>query len=277
MKFDLLDHGKLELLDVMGDDQAIVDAARMSYGAGTKSTRDHRGLIRYLMRHKHTSPFEMAELKFYAKMPVFVARQWIRHRTANVNEYSGRYSEMIEDFYIPDINHMGYQHATNPQASQGNLDFNTAEEVRAVIAGTAEDAFESYHWMLSDDISLARETSRIVLPLNTYTEVVWKLDLHNLLHFIRLRNHPKAQYEIRVYAEAMAEIVKAKFPLAYEAFEDYVINAMTFSSQELDLLSWALRSVASDWESDVTNSPLSRGERTEFLDKIKTLLNRAVA
>ncbi len=231
----VLDKGFVRLVDAMGSDASIVQAARVSYGAGTKSVSEDRGLIRYLMRHRHTSPFEMVEFKFHVKLPIFVARQWIRHRTANVNEYSGRYSEMKDEFYIPQIEEIRTQSSLNRQGrSDERVDFSVAESIAGKMEETQKELYAEYLWYLEQ--GTARELARINLPLSSYTEWYWKIDLHNLLHFLRLRLDWHAQFEIRLYAEKLAEIVKAVTPLAYEAFEDYQLNGVAFSRQELQIL-----------------------------------------
>jgi len=234
-EFKCLDKGFVRLVDYMGDDSSIVQAARVSYGKGTKTKRADRELIRYLMRHRHTSPFEMVEFKFHVKLPIFVARQWIRHRTANVNEYSGRYSEMKDDFYLPDIEQIRPQSTTNRQGRADNpIEEETAKQVLEIINNTDDLLYKQYKWMLS--IDLARELARINLPLSTYTEWYWKIDLHNLLHFLKLRLDNLAQYEIRVYAEKIMELIEPIVPVTVEAFKDYILNSINFSVQELEIL-----------------------------------------
>ena len=264
-EFPCLDKGFVRLIDVMGDDNAIVQAARVSYGSGTKKVHEDRGLIRYLMRHLHTTPFEMVEFKFHMKLPIFVARQWIRHRTANVNEYSGRYSEMKDEFYVPATEQIRAQSAIN---KQGRADESFAPEesdrVRSMMRTTQEHLYSEYQELL--DTSLAREIARINLPVSNYTEWYWKIDLHNLFHFLRLRIDSHAQYEIRVYGEAMAQIVKAAVPLAYEAFEDYILNSQKFSHQELGVIKSLLSSMPS--EDELVARGLSGREAREFIDKL---------
>jgi len=264
-EFPCLDKGFVRLIDVMGDDNAIVQAARVSYGSGTKKVHEDRGLIRYLIRHLHTTPFEMVEFKFHMKLPIFVARQWIRHRTANVNEYSGRYSEMKDEFYVPAPEQIRAQSAIN---KQGRADESFAPEesdrVRSMMRTTQENLYSEYQELL--DTSLAREIARINLPVSNYTEWYWKIDLHNLFHFLRLRIDSHAQYEIRVYGEAMAQIVKAAVPLAYEAFEDYILNSQKFSHQELGVIKSLLTSMPS--EDELVARGLSGREAREFIDKL---------
>lgn len=231
-EFPCLDKGFVRLIDVMGDDAAIVQAARVSYGSGTKKVHEDRGLIRYLLRHAHTTPFEMVEFKFHVKLPIFVARQWIRHRTANVNEYSGRYSEMKDEFYVPAPDQVRAQSTSNKQGrSEDAFAPEESERIRTMMSDTQDKLYAEYQELLGTD--LAREIARINLPVSNYTEWYWKIDLHNLFHFLRLRIDAHAQYEIRVYGEAMAEIVKAVVPAAWEAFEDYLLHARRFSRKEL--------------------------------------------
>ncbi len=231
-RIDCLDKGFVRLVDYLGDDGAIVQAARVSYGKGTTTKRRDRELIRYLMRHRHTSPFEMVEFKFHVKLPIFVARQWIRHRTANVNEYSGRYSEMKDEFYLPNIEQFRKQSEINRQGrGEEKLDEKVAEEIRQAMDETQRRLFDEYHSFLDKD--LARELARINLPLSVYTEWYWKIDLHNLFHFLKLRTDWRAQYEIRVYAEAILELIEPVVPLACEAYRDYVADSLSFSRNEL--------------------------------------------
>ncbi|MEY2719030.1 MAG: hypothetical protein RLZZ273_396 [Bacteroidota bacterium] len=267
-EFPCLDKGFVRLIDVMGDDNAIVQAARVSYGSGTKKVHEDRGLIRYLMRHLHTTPFEMVEFKFHVKLPIFVARQWIRHRTANVNEYSGRYSEMKDEFYVPDPEQVRAQSSTNKQGrSDESFAPEEAERIRTMMRTTQETLYGEYQELL--DTELAREIARINLPVSNYTEWYWKIDLHNLFHFLRLRIDAHAQYEIRVYGEAMASIVKAAVPLAYEAFEDYIVNSQKFSAQELHVIKSLLSSIPS--EEELVANGLSGREAREFIDKLSRL------
>ena len=225
-----LDRGFIRLVDSMGSDDAIVQAARVSYGKGTRKVSQDRGLIRYLMRHRHTTPFEMVEFKFHAKMPIFVARQWVRHRTANINEYSLRYSEARDEFYIPDEEHILFQSKLNKQGRSGEVPADLKKKVQDYFRDISDKSYTIYSEL--NDAGIARELARAVLPVNLYTEWYWKNDLHNILHFLSLRLDPHAQYEIRIYAEAMAEIVKKIAPFAYEAFQDYVVGGMRFSSIE---------------------------------------------
>ena len=248
------DHGLVALLDAMPRlvpaghtaDAAIVQAARVSYGAGTRRVNEDRGLIRYLMRHRHSTPFEMCEIKYHVKLPIFVARQWIRHRTANVNEYSARYSILDREFYIPAPEHLAAQSASNRQGRGEVLAGAEAAHVLDLLRQDATRTYDHYAEMLNEDAAgnpldparqgLARELARMNLTLNTYTQWYWKTDLHNLLHFLSLRADPHAQYEIRVYAEALAKCAKAVAPLAYEAFEEHKMHAVKFSRSECEAL-----------------------------------------
>jgi thymidylate synthase (FAD) len=241
--FNVLDHGFVRVVDYMGDDAAVVQAARVSYGRGTKKVSEDRGLIRYLMRHYHTTPFEMAEIKFHVKLPIFVARQWIRHRMASINEYSARYSILDKEFYIPEADKLAAQSTNNRQGRGDVLVGEEAHKVLDLLRGDAERTYENYAWMLneSDDGSvpdaerqgLARELARMNLTLNTYTQWYWKADLHNLMHFLRLRADRHAQYEIRVYAETMLKILELWVPLSYEAFLEYRLDAINLSRSGL--------------------------------------------
>lgn len=231
---EVLDQGFLYLVDYMGNDEAIEQAARVSYGAGTRQVQETRGLIRYLLRHQHTTPFEMIEVKFHAKMPIFVARQWIRHRTANVNEMSARYSVLPDEFYVPEDEVIQLQSTDNKQGRGEQADEETRRDVRRFLKMDAHQAYEHYTEMI--EAGAARELARANLPVSIYTEWYWKIDLHNLMHFLKLRLDSHAQYEIRVFGEAMAQIVGESFPLAWEAFEDYVLYSERFSRQELEVL-----------------------------------------
>lgn len=265
-----LDNGFVRLIDVMGDDAAIVQAARVSYGKGTKSVREDRGLIRYLMRHKHTSPFEMVEFKFHIKLPIFIARQWIRHRTANVNEYSGRYSEMKDEFYTPEKSEFRTQSVVNKQGrSEETLSDESISKITNILKESSESSYSGYLEMLN--LGLARELARINLPVSNYTEWYWKIDLNNLFHFLRLRIDDHAQYEIQVYGKAIAEIVKSAAPLAWEAFEDFILNSVNFSSQELKVLSEIIDPEKMPILEDLLNKGLSKREAREFLTKLSDI------
>ncbi len=242
----VLDHGFVRVIDYMGDDGAIVQAARVSYGRGTRRVSEDRGLINYLMRHRHTTPFEMCEIKYHVKLPIFVARQWIRHRTANVNEYSARYSILDNEFYIPAPENLAAQSAANRQGREKVIEGEAARRVLDLLRGDAERAYAGYAELLNEDATgaprdqswpgLARELARMNLSLNFYTQWYWKTDLHNLLHFLSLRADPHAQYEIRAYAETMLETVKRWVPLAHAAFLEYRLNAATISASGLAVL-----------------------------------------
>jgi thymidylate synthase (FAD) len=242
----VLDHGFVRVVDYMGDDAAVVQAARVSYGAGTRSVRDDRGLIRYLLRHRHSTPFEMCEIKLHVKLPIFVARQWIRHRTANVNEYSARYSILDREFYLPAPEHLAVQSSNNRQGRGEVLTAEAAAEVLRVLRADAERVYSTYEALINYDGAgapvdpgapqLARELARMDLTLNYYTQWYWKIDLHNLLHFLSLRLDAHAQYEIRVYADVMAELARAWVPLVWEAHEDYRLGAVTLSREEIELV-----------------------------------------
>ena len=228
----VLDHGFVRVIDYMGDDAAIVQAARVSYGKGTKKVNEDRGLIRYLMRHWHSTPFEMCEIKFHIKLPIFIARQWIRHRTANVNEYSARYSVMDKEFYIPAAENLAVQSQSNRQGRGDVLTGKEAERVLKLLKDDASQVYDHYEEMLNPEgTALARELARMNLTLNYYTQWYWKIDLHNLMHFLRLRADAHAQYEIREYADVMIDVLKRWTPLAHEAFLDYRQNAQNLSAQ----------------------------------------------
>jgi thymidylate synthase (FAD) len=258
----VLDHGFVRVVDYMGDDSAIVQAARVSYGQGTKHARDDAGLIRYLMRHWHSTPFEMCEIKLHVKLPVFVARQWIRHRTANVNEYSARYSILDREFYIPAPDALAAQSDVNNQGRGAVLEGAEAQRVLETLKAGASRCYDEYEEMLSQDgqQGLARELARMNLPMNIYTQWYWKVDLHNLMHFLRLRADAHAQYEIRVYAEAICELVKAWVPATWAAFEDYRLNAAQFSGPGMACLRRMLAGEAVTQET----SGMSKGEWREF-------------
>jgi len=243
----VLDHGFIRVVDYMGDDAAIVQAARVSYGSGTKSVRSDAGLIRYLMRHRHSTPFEMCEIKLHVKLPIFVARQWIRHRTANVNEYSARYSILDREFYLPDAAAIAAQSPTNRQGRGDALPPEAAAAVRARMDGHARAAFDLYDALLADDGdggAVARELGRAVLPLSTYTQWYWKIDLHNLLHFVALRADPHAQAEIRAYAEVLRDLVGRWVPVTAEAFRDYRLEGASLSRGQLEAIRRRLRGEA---------------------------------
>ena len=234
----VLDHGFVGLVDHMGSDNAIVQAARVSYGAGTKQVQDDRNLIRYLMRHEHTTPFEMCEVKFHIKLPIFVMRQLVRHRTASMNEYSARYSVLTDEFYIPEFEQIQKQSTTNKQGrEESEWGFDEKRSVQHAFQRSFHNAYKEYASLLGkEDSGLARELARSVLPVGGYTELYWKANLKNFLHMARLRMDPHAQWEIREFAGAMYDLVKPLFPEACSAFEDYAVNTVKFSAGEYDLL-----------------------------------------
>lgn len=267
----VLDHGFVRVIDYMGDDAAIVQAARVSYGRGTKRVQEDRGLIRYLLRHSHTTPFEMCEIKFHIKLPIFVARQWIRHRTANVNEYSGRYSVMDREFYVPAPEHLAAQSRSNRQGRGSVLEGAEAAEVLETLKRDAAQAYSSYERMLNetedgrlldeDRQGLARELARMNLPVNFYTQWYWKCDLHNLLHFLSLRADSHAQYEIRAYAEIIYQAVQRWVPLTAEAYEDYIAGGLRLSRQGAEVV----RRLLAEEEVSQETSNLSPREWKELM------------
>lgn len=260
----VLDKGFVKLVDVMGDDSSIVQSARVSYGKGTKSVSQDEGLIRYLMRHLHTTPFEMVEFKFHCRMPIFVARQWIRHRTANVNEVSARYSEMPDWFYEPEAELCTTQSAQNKQGGTG-IQVDGAAEVAQSFSAAQQACYADYESYLAKE--MRRELARVNLPVSLYTEWYWKIDLHNLFHFLALRLDAHAQYEIRVFAEAMGSLVKQAVPIAWKAFEDYRLESKRFSKLEMQLLTQMLAGEAPDVEGVIAN----KRERAEFIEKMELL------
>jgi thymidylate synthase (FAD) len=267
----LLDHGFIRIIDYMGDDAAIVQAARVSYGRGTRRVSEDEALIRYLMRHRHSTPFEMCEIKYHVKLPIFVARQWIRHRMANVNEYSARYSVLDREFYIPAPEQLAAQSSANRQGRGDVLQGQEAADVLAILRDDAARNHDHYVWMLNEAADgapvdearqgLARELARMNLTLNTYTQWYWKTDLHNLLNFCALRADAHAQYEIRVYAEAILDSVRAWVPATHAAFCDYRLGAVTFSAPMLAVLRRLLAGEAVDQ----SGSGLSRREWGEMM------------
>ncbi|MFI4987942.1 MAG: FAD-dependent thymidylate synthase [Alphaproteobacteria bacterium] len=250
----VLDHGFVRVIDYMGDDGAVVQAARVSYGKGTRKISEDRGLINYLMRHRHTTPFEMCEIKYHVKLPIFVARQWIRHRTANVNEYSARYSILDKEFYVPAPEQLATQSESNRQGRGDVLAGEEAQRVLGLLRDDAERCYAHYVEMLNEDESgnavdpgrrgLARELARMNLTLNVYTQWYWKTDLHNLLHFLSLRADPHAQYEIRAYAEAMLDTVKRWVPLVHEAFAQHRMGGAALSAAGLSVVKRLVRGEA---------------------------------
>ena len=237
----VLDHGFIRVVDYMGDDSSIVQSARVSYGKGTKKVSTDAGLIKYLMRHWHSTPFEMCEIKYHVKLPIFIARQWIRHRTANVNEYSARYSILDKEFYLPQPNHLAAQSTSNRQGRGQVLEGDNAKKVLALLKGDAEQTYRNYETMLNEkydgsivdenSVGLARELARMNLTLNTYTQWYWKTDLLNLMNFLRLRADHHAQYEIRAYADTMLDTLKKWVPITFEAFMDYRVGGTEVSAK----------------------------------------------
>ena len=263
--YPVLDHGFVRVIDYLGDQNAIVQAARVSYGTGTKSVSSDRSLIRYLLRHHHNTPVEMAELKLHCKLPIFIARQWLRTRTASTNEYSGRYSIMSNEFYLPPLEQVSFQSETNNQGRGEMIPAETAQAVLDLIKNTSEVCYQRYEHFVEDGLS--RELARIGLTLNSYTEFYWKIDLHNLLHFLHLRMDTHAQWEIRVYAQQIFEFLKLWVPDVVEAFTDYTLEARTLSKQEIALLKRAFQGEILDQ----STSGLSKREWTEFQPFLTTL------
>ncbi len=270
----VLDHGFVRVVDYMGTDSAIVQAARVSYGSGTKQVNQDAGLINYLMRHRHTTPFEMCEIKFHIKLPIFVARQWIRHRTANVNEYSGRYSIMDKEFYMPKQEHLAAQSTQNHQGRGDVLTGTEAERALEILKNDAVNAYGHYEELLNGNEDgdvfdenkqgLARELARMNLPVNYYTQWYWKIDLHNLMHFLALRADAHAQYEIRVYAEVMLDLFQKWLPITYKAFMDYRVGGAEISAKGLDIIR---RMIAGEKVTQETSS-MSKGEWRELMGVI---------
>src|SRR6266702_2081216 len=250
----VLDHGFVRVVDYMGDDGAIVQAARVSYGRGTRRVSEDKGLINYLMRHRHTTPFEICEIKYHVKLPIFVARQWIRHRTANVNEYSARYSILDNEYYVPRPEHLAAQSRANRQGRDQVLAGKEAEHVFALLKKDAELVYEHYMEMLNEGEAgepldpersgLARELARMNLSLAFYTQWYWKTNLHNLMHFLSLRADAHAQYEIRVYADAMLDVLRRWVPLSAEAFDQHRLHAVTLSKNAMEVIRRRLRGEA---------------------------------
>ncbi len=271
----VLDHGFIRVIDYMGDDAAVVQAARVSYGAGTKKIREDAGLINYLMRHRHTSPFEMCEIKLHAKMPIFVAREWVRHRLANLNEISGRYSILDNEFYLPAPEQLGTQSHTNRQGRGDTLDLEESARVLEILREDAERAYAHYEELLNQNSAgetldpaksgLARELARMNLSVNFYTQWYWKIDLHNLLHFLNLRTDPRAQYEIRVYADEILNVVKEWVPLTHAAFMDYRMGAYELSAKALAVVKRRLKGEHVDRES----TGMSPGEWRELMETLE--------
>ena len=270
----VLDHGFIRVIDYMGDDSSIVQSARVSYGKGTKKVSTDEGLIRYLMRHWHSTPFEMCEIKYHVKLPIFIARQWIRHRTANVNEYSARYSILDKEFYLPAKDQLAAQSQSNRQGRGDVLQGKQAEEVLNILKDDATRTYDNYEKLLNErfdgtkidenKVGLARELARMNLTLNTYTQWYWKTDLLNLLNFLFLRADHHAQYEIRVYAEKMLDTVKRWVPITYQAFMDYRVGAAEISSKGLKVI----KSMISGKKIGQEESGLSKREWNELMEKL---------
>jgi thymidylate synthase (FAD) len=270
---EVLDHGFVRVIDYMGDDSSVVQSARVSYGKGTKKISNDKGLIKYLMRHRHSTPFEMCEIKFHIKLPIFIARQWIRHRTANVNEYSARYSILDKEFYIPSAENLAAQSQINNQGRGDALTDDEASNVIQILKNDAEQTYANYETLLNENSSggvldegksgIARELARMNLTLNTYTQWYWKIDLNNLLHFLALRADDHAQYEIRVYADVMLDLVKKWVPLTYEAFEDYRMGGTELSEKEIKLMRKLLKGEKVSFEEE----GLSKREWSELQRK----------
>ena len=267
----ILDHGFVRVIDYMGDDTSIVQAARVSYGKGTKKVSTDSGLIKYLMRHWHSTPFEMCEIKYHIKLPIFIARQWIRHRTANVNEYSARYSILDKEFYLPSQENLAAQSKNNRQGRGEVLTGDQAEEVLNLLKSDAERTYDNYQTMLNERYDgsvidekksgLARELARMNLTLNTYTQWYWKTDLLNLMNFLRLRADSHAQYEIRAYADVMLDTLKKWVPITFEAFMDYRVGGTELSSKGKSVL----KDLISGKKIDIENSGLSKREWNELM------------
>ena len=273
-QFKVLDSGFIRVMDYMGDDTAIIQSARVSYGEGTKKVSNDKGLIRYLMKNWHTTPFEMCEIKLHIKLPIFIARQWIRHRTANVNEYSARYSILDKEFYIPKPQHMSSQSTTNKQGRGSNLSKKDTERFLKILKDDAERNYKLYEDMLNENQSgeiknddktgLSRELARINLTLNTYTQWYWIIDLHNLLHFLYLRDDPHAQYEIQAYAEIILnKIVKRWVPYTYDAFKEFQLESYNLSKTAIEIIKKRLQGKKISYE----KSGLSRREWIELINK----------
>ncbi|MGB0935763.1 MAG: FAD-dependent thymidylate synthase [Alphaproteobacteria bacterium] len=279
----VLDHGFVRVVDYMGDDNSIVQAARVSYGTGTKKVNEDRGLINYLMRHRHTTPFEMCEIKFHIKLPIFIARQWIRHRTANVNEYSARYSIVEDEFYLPKAENLAQQSQSNRQGRDAALSNEESAEVLNMLKKDAQQCYQNYQKMLNEDIegntldesrpSLARELARMNLTLNYYTEWYWKIDLHNLLHFLSLRADSHAQYEIRCYAETMLDLVKRWVPHTYEAFMNHNRHGTRISKNGVE----AVRQMIQGKKVDPKELGISPREWRELMDSLGLEQDQQVA
>jgi thymidylate synthase (FAD) len=266
-KFDVLDQGYVILRDVMGDDQSIVNAARISYQQGTRKVSEDAGLIDHLMRHRHTSPFEMPVLRFQVKLPIFVERQWVRHRTCSMNEMSGRYSEMPEEFYVPEVDVVRAQSKTNKQGREEPLHIAFVGKFIDRVVNTGEGAFKNYKASL--DLDVARELARIQLPLGTYTEKVWQMNLHNLLHFLKLRTDSHAQWEIQQYANVIEGIVAEFFPLTYGSWKNHVKDAVILSHDEMGLIRLLMDDLKPEAVEDLFSVlPISKSRKLELRKKL---------
>ena len=272
----VLDHGFVRVMDYMGNDSSITQAARISYGEGTKQLTQDQGLINYLLRNNHTTPFEMCEIKLHIKMPIFIARQWVRHRMAHINEYSARYSILSSDFYAPAVEHICGQSKSNKQCRDYASQHKEAQKTRELIIQQSQDAYRTYMELIepeedSED-GIARELARTVLPVNFYTEMYWKIDLHNLMHFIALRNHPHAQFEIREYARILLDIVKEWVPMTYEAFMQYKTGSITVSKDIAGTVFSDLGDLDDVQKRIVDKNPaISKREVGEFVSYLKAL------
>ena len=261
---NVLDKGFIRLVETMGTDESVVQAARISYGKGTKSINDDTNLIRYLLKHKHSTPFEMCEIKLHIKAPIFVVRQWMRHRTASINEYSARYSEMSDDFYFPSPDSLQKQSQVNKQGREGSFSDEESELILSKMQGICNNAYHEYGELLK--MGLSREIARTILPINIYTEFYWKIDAHNLMHFLKLRSSDHAQYEIRVYADAILAIFADWMPITYQAFVDYNLKSVTLSRIELQMLK---KSIDQTKLHDIVESSNELSKREKF--QIKTI------
>ena len=268
----ILDHGFIRVVDYMGNDTSIVQAARVSYGKGTKKVSTDAGLINYLMRHWHSTPFEMCEIKYHVKLPIFIARQWIRHRTANVNEYSARYSILDKEFYMPSKENLAAQSASNRQGRGELINGKQADDILNILKKDAEQTYENYEIMLNERFDgtvinesnkgLARELARMNLTLNTYTQWYWKTDLLNLLNFLSLRADSHAQYEIRAYADVMTNTLKKWVPITFDSFMDYRVGGMELSAKGKSVIKKMIKGEKCDFES----SSLSKREWNELME-----------
>ena len=268
----VLDHGFVRVVDYMGDDSSIVQAARVSYGKGTKKVSTDSGLIKYLMRHRHSTPFEMCEIKYHVKLPIFIARQWIRHRTANVNEYSARYSILDKEFYMPSKDHLAAQSTSNRQGRGELINGKQADEILNILKKDAEQTYKNYEFMLNERFDgstinennkgLARELARMNLTLNTYTQWYWKTDLLNLLNFLSLRGDSHAQYEIKTYADVMIDTLKKWVPITFDAFMDYRVGGMELSSKGKSVIKKMIKGEKCDFDT----SSLSKREWNELME-----------